>query len=213
MPEGNEARGVVKFGDVILTTLKASNRGGDDLEVTPLDEPTDDGLQFDRSGGLANTLHECPSHDDTPPGLNPDRSPLHRLVLLLSHTPPHVLLNDDNQRVESLRTQRFESGQHSGSEKNLREPILVFVGVVDSLFQDQGTQLLEFEVLYHGGPICRRDEHVISWGENYNPLQETRVRKAYRSANSSYVQREGYPAQLMRIVSRTPQARNWFRTC
>ena len=162
MPDENETLSK-KPDDVILTTLKASDRGRDDLEVMPLDEPAGYALQPDRGGSLADPLHECPGHDDTPPGLNPDRSLFHRLVLLLSHTSPHVLLDDDDQRVEPLGTQRFESGQHSRSEENLCETILVFVAVVDGLLQDEGTQLLEFKVLDHDGPVRRRDEHVISW--------------------------------------------------
>ena len=130
-----------------------------------MDEPTDGSLKFDRGDGLADTLHERLGHDDTPPGLDLDRGLPHSLVLLLGHTSPHVLLNDDDQRVESLGTQGLESGQHSGSEENLRETILVFVGVVDGLLQDQGTQFLEFKVLNHGEPVRGRDEHVISWGQ------------------------------------------------
>jgi len=166
---------VRKLGNVILTALEASDRGGDGLEVTPLDEPTDGGLQLHSGGHLADTFHECLGHDDTPPGLNPDCSLPHSLVLLLSHTPPHVLLNDDDQRVKSLGTEGFESGQHSRPEKNLCETILVFVGVVDCPLQDQGTQLLEFKVLDHGEPFRRRDKHVVSWEQSYSLLQETRV--------------------------------------
>jgi len=163
MPGGNQTHGVRKPGDAILTTLKAGDRGGDGLEVTPLDVPTDGGLEFDRGGSLADALHECLGHDDTPPGLYLDRSLPHCLVLLLSHTPPHVLLNDGDQCVESFGTQGFESGQHSGSEENLCETILVFIHIVDGLLQDQGTQLLELKVLDHDGPVRRWDEHVVSW--------------------------------------------------
>ena len=152
-----------KLGDAILTTLKPSNRGRDGFEVTPLDIPTDGGLEFDRSGSLADSLHECLGHDDTPPGLNLDRGLLHSSILVLSHTPPHVLLNDDDQRIKSLGTQGLESCQHSGSEEKLCETILVFISVVDGLLQDQRTQFLELKVLDHGKPVRRRDEHVVSW--------------------------------------------------
>jgi len=101
-----------------------------------LDVPPDGGLKFDRSGGLADTFYECLGHDDTPPSLNLDRSLPHRLVPLLSHAPPHVLLNDGDQSVEFLGTQGFEGGQHPCSEENLCETVLVFVGVVDGLLQD-----------------------------------------------------------------------------
>ena len=163
MPEETQIHGVWNPGDGILTTLKARNRGGDGLEVAPLDVPPGGGLKFDCSGGLADTFHECLGHDDTPPGLNLDRSLPHFLVPLLSHTPPHVLLNDDDQRVEPLGTQGFEGGQHSCSEEDLCETILVFVGVVDGLLQDQRTQLLELKILNHGEPVRRRDEHVVPW--------------------------------------------------
>jgi hypothetical protein len=127
-----------------------------------LDVPPDGSLKFDRSDGLADTFHERLSHDDTPPGLNLNRSLPHCLVPLLSDTPPHVLLNDDDQRVEFLGTQGFKGGQHSCAEENLCKTILVFVCVVDGLLQDQRTQLLELKVLNHGEPVRRRDEHVIS---------------------------------------------------
>jgi len=167
--------GVRKPGDVILTTLNASDRGGDRLQVTPLDESTAGGLQLDSGGQLADTFYECLGHDDTPPCLNPDCSLPHSLVLLLSHAPSHVLLNDDDQRIESLGAQGFESGQHSRPEKNLCETILVFVGVVNCPLQDQGTQLLEFEVLDHGEPFRRRDKHVVPWERSYGLLRGTSV--------------------------------------
>jgi len=166
MPEESQLHGVRKPGNVVLTTLEASDRDGDGLEVTPLDIPTDGGLKLDRGGGLADTLHKCLGHDDTPPGLNLDRGPSHCSVLLLSHTPPHILLNDDDQRIEPLGAQGFESSQHSGSEENLCETVLVFVGVVDGLLQDKGTQLLELKVLDHGEPVHGRDEHVVPWKDD-----------------------------------------------
>lgn len=128
-----------KLGCVTLTTLEAGYRGGDGLEVAPLGVPPDSGLQFDCSGSLADNLHECLGHDDTPPGLNLDRSLPHCLVFFLSHTPPHVLLDDGDQRIESLGAERFEGCQHSSSKEDLCETILVFFWVIDGLLQDQRT--------------------------------------------------------------------------
>ena len=128
-----------------------------------MDVSPDSGLQLNCSSSSADSLDECLGHDDTPPSLNLDRSLPHRLVLLLGHTPPHVLLDDGDQCVEFLGTKRFESGQHSSSEEDLCETILVFFGVIDGLFQNQRTQLLELKVLNHNEPVRGRDEHVVSW--------------------------------------------------
>jgi hypothetical protein len=163
MPEASEIHGAREPGDVVLTALEAGYRSGDGLEVAPLGIPPDGGLQLDCGGSLADSLYECPGHDDTPPGLNLDRSLPHCLVFLLSHTPPHVLLNDGDQGVEFPGTEGFESGQHSSSKEDLRETILVFFVVVNGLLQDQRTQLLELKVLDHGKPVRGRNEHVVSW--------------------------------------------------
>lgn len=138
-----------KTGDVVLTALDAGYRGRDGFEVAQLDVPADSSLKLDCSGGLADTLHKRLSHDDAPPSLNLDRSLPHRLILLLSHASPHVLLNDGDQGIESFEAEGLESGQHSSPEENLRETILVFFVVIYGLLQDQRTQLLELKVSNH----------------------------------------------------------------
>lgn len=174
-------------------------------EGVALQESTRGPLNQRCSSLTTDLLGEAAALNSAPPRLNHNGTTAQVLVVLVSNPAPNVLLYECDQIVQARRPQRLEQSDHSGTEEDLGQSDLVLVLVLEGALKQQLTECLDVRVVL---PFLGWNENIVT-GRSI----ESYTNRTYRLANSSKVQRLGYPAQLMRMVSRTPQARSCESTC
>lgn len=139
-----------------LTTLDLDDRLSRLQEPSPLNETSTDLLDLDGGDFPSKVGDELPSRDSSPPRLDRERRRLELPVVLESHPPSKVLLDESDEVVESICSETFEVGEHSGSEEELGESELELIVLVDRLGEDERADLLELSL-----PVAGVDEHVV----------------------------------------------------
>ena len=143
------------------TALEPDNGRSNVDEPFALNKPTSGTLEANGSCLATQILDESSCSNPSPPGLDLNRRVAHLPIFLYGHMPPHVLLNDSDHGVKTVRTETFESRKHPGTEEYFRFSSLVLIRVIDGGIQNERTKLPEFQLLNKRSPLREGNKHVV----------------------------------------------------